>query len=233
MQKLDSRLRTALKYLRKDRTLLDIGTDHAYLPIYAVENGFSSGAIASDINEGPTERARKNVAECGLSEKIKVIRADGLCGLDAYVQGEVDIAIFGMGGELIAHILDASPWIKKIGNRFILQPMTAADDLRKYLAKNGFSIIEETLSEQSGKLYVTLCCEYTGKAEEISEAEALLGKYNIENNSESPIFKKMLARTVKGLEIRINGLQSAAKDASFEQTVLSAIQTYEVKNENH
>ncbi len=233
MQKLDSRLRTALKYLRKDRTLLDIGTDHAYLPIYAVENGFSSGAIASDINEGPTERARKNVAECGLSKKIKVIRADGLCGLDAYVQGEVDIAIFGMGGELIAHILDASPWIKKIGNRFILQPMTAADDLRKYLAKNGFSIIEESLSEQSGKLYVTLCCEYTGKAEEISEAEALLGKYNIENNSESPIFKKMLARTVKGLEIRINGLQSAGKDASFEQTVLSAIQTYEVKNENH
>ncbi len=231
MQKLDSRLRTALKYLRKDKTLADIGTDHAYLPIYAVQNGFSARSVASDINEGPTERARKNVAECGLSEKITVIRADGLYSLESFSPD--DIAIFGMGGELIAHILDAAPWVKNEEKRFILQPMTAADDLRKYLAKNGFSIIEETLSEQSGKQYVTLCCTYTGIKYEISEAEALLGKYNIENNSTSLIFEKMLIRTMKGLIIRIEGLQSAGKDASFEQNILNTLQTYEVKNENH
>ncbi len=223
MQKLDSRLRTALKYLRGGKILADIGTDHAYLPIYAVENGFSARAVASDINEGPTERARQNVSESGLSDKITVLRADGLCGLDVFQPD--DIAIFGMGGELIAHILEASPWVKSENKRFILQPMTAADDLRKYLAGNGYSIIEESLSQQSGKLYVTICCEYTGICEEISEAEALLGKYNIKNNSDSPIFEKMLARTVKGLKIRISGLQSSEKDCAFEQNILNELQT--------
>ena len=67
MQKLDSRLRTALKYLRHGRTLADIGTDHAYLPIYAVENGYSERAIASDINEGPTERARTKGNKSSIS----------------------------------------------------------------------------------------------------------------------------------------------------------------------
>ncbi len=230
MHKLDSRLRTALKYLRKDKTLADIGTDHAYLPIYAVQNGFSKRAIASDINEGPTERARNNVAECGLAEKITVIRTNGLCGLECFSPD--DIAIFGMGGELIAHIIESSPWVKNKDKRFILQPMTAAEDLRKYLAKNGFSIIEETLSEQSEKLYVTLCCSYTGKCEEISDAEALLGKYNIENNSDCPIFEKLLNRTIKGLKIRINGLSCACKDSDREQKILKDVEkllTYEVK----
>ena len=231
MQKLDSRLRTALKFLREGKTLADIGTDHAYLPIYAVLNGFSARAVASDINEGPTERARQNVAAGGLSDKITVIRADGLCGLEDF--NPDDIAIFGMGGELIAHILESSPWVKTEDRRFILQPMTAADDLRKYLAKNGYSIIEENLSEQSGKLYVTICCEFTGKCEDISEAEALIGKYNIENNKSSPIFEKMLARYIKGLKIRIEGLQSAGKDASFEQSILNDLEKYEVKNETH
>ena len=231
MQKLDSRLRTALKYLRKDKTLADVGTDHAYLPKYAVENGFSARAVASDINEGPTDRARQNVAKCGLSDRIDVLRTDGLCGIDAYSPD--DIAIFGMGGELIAHILDTSPWVKSRDKRFILQPMTASDDLRKYLAENGYSIIEETLSEQSGKLYVTICCEFTGICEKISEAEALLGKYNIENNFDSLIFKKKLERTLKGLKIRIGGLQSAGKDASFEQNILNDLQKFEVNYENH
>lgn len=231
MQKLDSRLRTALKFLREGKTLADIGTDHAYLPIYAVENGYSAWAVASDINEGPTKIAMQNVAECGLSEKITVIRTDGLCGLEDF--NPDDIAIFGMGGELIAHILDASPWVKTTDRRFILQPMTAAEDLRKYLAKNGYSIIEETLSEQSGKLYVTICCEFTGKCEEISEAEALLGRYNLENNRNSTIFEKILARNIKGLKIRISGLQRAGKDASFEQNILNDLLKYEVKNENN
>lgn len=230
MQKLDSRLRTALKYLREGKTLADIGTDHAYLPIYAVENGFSARAVASDINEGPTERARQNVAESGLSDRIAVIRTDGLRGLEEFKPD--DIAIFGMGGELIAHILEESPWVKTDNIRFILQPMTAADDLRKYLAKNGYCIIEETLSEQSGKLYVTICCEFTGKCKEISESEALLGKYNIENNIDCPIFEKMLSRTIKGLKIRIVGLKSAGKDATFEQNILNDLVKYEVKNEN-
>ncbi|MBQ8207707.1 MAG: SAM-dependent methyltransferase [Clostridia bacterium] len=222
MQKLDSRLRTALKYLRKGKRLADIGTDHAYLPIYAVENGYSDSAVASDINEGPTERARINVSACGLSDKITVLRTDGLNGIEKYAPD--DIAIFGMGGELIASIIDASPWAKAKGKRFILQPMTCADVLRRYIAENGFKTIGETLSADGGKLYVTICCEIGGKSRKLSHSEAILGKYNIENSIGSPLFDELLSRAENAYTVRLEGKKSAGKDISLEKEVLAELE---------
>ena len=237
MQKLDSRLRTALKYLRHGRTLADIGTDHAYLPIYAVEYGYSERAIASDINEGPTERARTNVALHSLTERITVVRCDGLCGIEKYDPD--DIAIFGMGGELIARIIEDAPWVKSENKRLILQPMTNADTLRKYLCGNRFTIIEETLSEQSGKLYVTLCCEWTGEEEPpLTEVEAILGRYNLKHNLFSPIFVKLTGKAVNSYRVRIEGYSRAGKTSESDEKILSELekisemQNNEVKNEN-
>ncbi len=218
MQKLDSRLGTALKYLRKGKILADIGTDHAYLPIYAVSNGYSSFAIASDINEGPVERARINISSYGASDKITVIRTDGLKGIDGFHPD--DIAIFGMGGELIASIIDASPWVRDKGKRLILQPMTCADSLRFYLAKNGFRIIGETLSEDCGKLYVTICCEPGYEPYSISYSEAILGKYNIENSSDSPLFAELLSRAENAYIVRLEGKKAGLKDHALETEVL-------------
>ncbi len=222
MQKLDSRLRTALKYLRRGKKLADIGTDHAYLPIYAVENGYSDSAVASDINEGPTERARINVSAGGLSDKITVLKTDGLNKIDAFAPD--DIVIFGMGGELIASIIDAAPWAQAKGKRFILQPMTCADVLRRYLAENGFKTIGETLSEEGGKLYVTICCEIGCEMQKLSHAEAILGEYNIKNSMNSPLFDELLRRAENAYRVRLEGKRSAGKDISLEAEILSELE---------
>ena len=65
--KLTPRLMTAVPFVRRGHLLADIGTDHAYLPIYLCEqriltpvtakNGESLCAVAADINKGPVERA--------------------------------------------------------------------------------------------------------------------------------------------------------------------------------
>ncbi len=227
MQKIDSRLRTALKYLRPGKTLADIGTDHAYLPIYAVANGYSDFAVASDINEGPAERARINVLENGLNDKITVIKTDGLNGLDRFSPD--DIAIFGMGGELIVSIIDSAMWSRTKGRRFILQPMTCADVLRYYLAEKGFEIIGEALSEDSGKLYVTICCEAGSTPYSLTYAEAVLGEYNIRNNKSDPLFSALLTRAENAYRIRLEGKKKGGLDFSLEEKVL--MELYGIRKE--
>ena len=69
---IDKRLLCCAEMVRKGSIAADIGSDHAYLPIYLVKQGICPSAIASDINEGPVKRARLNVAVSGLSKKITV-----------------------------------------------------------------------------------------------------------------------------------------------------------------
>ena len=167
--KLTPRLMTAVPYIRGGRLVADVGTDHAYLPIYlceqrkltpvAVGNGETLCAIAADINKGPVERADRHIAEARLTTYIRTVQTDGLTGLDTY--DPEDIIIFGMGGELIVSILAAAPWVCRPGKRLILQPMTHAEKLRGYLSEAGFSIIGETLSREGERIYQILCAEPT------------------------------------------------------------------------
>lgn len=154
------RLLTAVKYVRRGAVLTDIGTDHALLPIYLLQEGIIKRAILSDINEGPLESARKNAAAADVSDMVELVLADGADGLAD--SGATDIVIFGMGGELIADIIERAPFFKRSGIRLILQPMTKHVTLCKYLLQNGFSIIGESYSSEGGKFYRTLCAEYGG-----------------------------------------------------------------------
>lgn len=156
---LDKRLSAVAALVRQDSRLADIGTDHAYLPVYLVQAGVCPSAIASDIGAGPLEAARHTVTANGLTSKIALRLGDGLATVKA---GEVeDVAIAGMGGETIAAILEAAPWVKDGRIRLILQPMTRAEDLRRWLLHNGFSVSEEHLIVDGRHLYPVLAAEYT------------------------------------------------------------------------
>lgn len=180
MQKLTPRLMTAVPFVRPGHLLADVGTDHAYLPIYLCQAGIltpvpvppeaelplPSGterpaalcAVASDINQGPVDRATVHIRAAGLSGSILPLRTDGLHGLEAFRPR--DILIFGMGGELIASILDAAPWVMSPGIRLVLQPMTHPEKLRAWLFDHGFRLVGETLSREESRIYQTVCAEY-------------------------------------------------------------------------
>ena len=156
---LDKRLSAVAALVRQGSRLADIGTDHAYLPVHLVQAGVCPSAIASDIGAGPLDAARRTVTENGLSSEIALRLGNGLATVSA---GEVeDIAIAGMGGETIVMILEAAPWVQDEGVRLILQPMTRAEDLRRWLLSHGFTILEEHLITDGRHLYPVMATAYT------------------------------------------------------------------------
>ena len=126
-------------------------------------------AFASDINEGPIDRARANIAKYGLSDRITAARRDGLDGIERFAPGVVIIC--GMGGELIADIISRSGYPAESKCRLVLQPMSMQDKLRRFLAVNGYAIYDETVVYDDGKYYQLISAEYDGKPYAMTDAE--------------------------------------------------------------
>lgn len=155
---ISKRLELVASFVPQGAILLDVGSDHAYLPIELVERGQIEGAIAGEVVEGPYQSAVKNVEAHGLKEKIQVRLANGLAAFEGADQVSV-ITIAGMGGRLIARILEEG--LDKLANveRLILQPNNREDDLRIWLQENGFQIVAESILEEAGKFYEILVVE--------------------------------------------------------------------------
>ena len=205
---LDKRLSAVAALVRQGSRLADIGTDHAYLPVHLVQAGVCPSAIASDIGAGPLDAARRTVTENGLTSEIALRLGNGLATVSA---GEVeDIAIAGMGGETIVMILEAAPWVQNEGIRLILQPMTRAEDLRRWLLHNGFSILEEHLIMDGRHLYPVIAAEYTASPVE-DELACYAGFFEAE---EGRPYRQMMAGHLARKAI---GLAHGGDTATAEQ----------------
>lgn len=207
--KISKRLCTAASFVRDGAVVADIGTDHAYLPIYLVLNGKASKAYASDINVGPIQKARENIQKYGLENCIETAVASGLDGIEKFAPS--DIVICGMGGELIVKILENSPYIRNENVRLILQPMTHVEEVREYLL-NGFSTIDENVVFEDEKIYQILCLQYDGDFHRNTRLELELGKINIQNKSEE--FKILLNSTIAKKKKRRDGLLKGGYNTS-------------------
>ncbi|MCC8160453.1 MAG: class I SAM-dependent methyltransferase [Oscillospiraceae bacterium] len=180
--------------------IADIGTDHAYIPIYLIENNIAEHIIAGDIRRGPVEIARANVHNHNLSDRIEVRLGSGLSVFD---KGEADtVIIAGMGGVLISEIIDED--IEKTKNcRLVLQPMNAQNELRKYLIGNNFMITDEDIAVEGFKVYNIITAQY-GKQEPFkSEIEYHIPK-TLKNHKyyKNLYYKKHreFTKIIKGLE---------------------------------
>jgi tRNA (adenine22-N1)-methyltransferase len=145
---------------RQDAVFADIGTDHAYLPIFLLREGRIRRAFCSDVNEGPLNKAKENAIDSGIVSGIEFYLTDGAAEL--FGKGITDFAICGMGGELIARIISEAPFLRDEGINLILQPMTKQAYLRRYLAEEGFSVKAEAYSADGHKNYVCFLVSYTG-----------------------------------------------------------------------
>lgn len=208
-----ARLCSALPYLRKGDRIVDVGTDHAYLPIYLVREGLVSRALACDINQGPIHSARANIAAAGLTDVIETRLTDGLHGVKDFCPD--DVLIFGMGGELIVKILSEAPWVKDPSIGLILQPMSRAAVLRKWLTENGFAITGETITFED-KYYQTIAARYCGENIVYSETELAVGRLNIERCP--PLFEGFVRHEISVLDAVLRGKSlSCRANTSFEE----------------
>lgn len=163
LPRLTPRLALVASFVRQGAKLADIGTDHAYLPVFLVNSGVCPSAIASDVREGPLERAKLTAHTFGAEKKIRFSLADGLAGISS-TQAD-DIVIAGMGGELITEIILHCAWLKNPAKHIVLQPMTAQNELHDFLCENGFTIEKESVvTEKKGnKIYLVISAYYSGR----------------------------------------------------------------------
>ena len=214
--KLNDRLRTVASFVRQDAIFADIGTDHAYLPVFLLSVGRIKKAYATDINEGPLNKARENIASAGYSNAVELRLANGAEGLSDL--GIEDYAICGMGGELIADIIKASAHLMSEEVLLHLQPMSRQEHLRKYLGRSGFAVIGEGYSFDGGKYYLSLSAKYTGIKRNVSDEEAAFGDKNIEivNKSAQIGYIKSKIRALKrAAEGKIEGGDQALSELAL------------------
>ena len=211
----------AASFAKKGEVIADVGTDHAYLPIYLYTSGVIKGAVVSDINEGPIERARRNIAEYSCEGAITPILCDGLSKIGEYSPDSV--FILGMGGELIANIISNAEWLKENGTRLVLQPMTHSEILRDYLDKNGFEIIDETMVEDS-KIYQIIVAKYTSGTVDSSMLELRFGKINLQRRER--ILLDAMERERNILGARLDGKRMAGVDGGEDAALLAMIEEY-------
>ena len=228
---LDERLSLVASFVREGAVLADVGTDHAYLPIYLLHAGICPRSVATDINEAPLNRAREHAAKYGAAEQISFFLADGLAGIDLAAEGVTDIAVCGMGGELIAGILDAAPYTRKEGVRCILQPMSSTEDLRRYLAGAGYRIEDEKLAAAGGKIYTCLAVVYDGVIRTPSPLEVLLGEAHVRRGMEAgDVFARYLLREYRSAVKKYRGRRAGGLDTSAEEELLGAMERLAEKN---
>ncbi|HFR3773828.1 TPA: tRNA (adenine(22)-N(1))-methyltransferase TrmK [Streptococcus suis] len=156
--KLSRRLEAVASYVPQGARLADVGSDHAYLPLFLVEQGRIDVAIAGEVVQGPYQSALQNVEQACQSDKISVRLANGLAAVELDDQVST-VTIAGMGGRLIAEILEAGK--DKLGSveRLVLQPNNREDDVRRWLLAHDFQLIAEEILEENDKIYEILVAE--------------------------------------------------------------------------
>lgn len=158
-QLLSNRLEKVASFVPSGARLLDVGSDHAYLPLALVKRGQIAFAVAGEVVDGPYQSALANVREAGRDHQIVVRLANGLAAWEDADQIDT-ISICGMGGRLIADILEAGKERLASINRLVLQPNNREDELRDWLAENGFALVVEEILTENGKFYEILVAEH-------------------------------------------------------------------------
>ncbi len=226
--KLDSRLSAVAGFVREGATVADIGTDHAYLLAYLLEEDKIEKGIAADLRKGPLDNARRTLIDCGQLEKVRLILSDGL---DEIRKGDCnDIVIAGMGGILIKEILERTSWVFDSKIRIIAQPMTHAEVLREFFINNGFKIISESAATDGKHHYCIILAEYDGIKRNAESWYTYVGELisNTDDNSSAYINK-----VVSALEKKLAAIKNAgvADNENIEKTLVDIKQKLsEVKN---
>lgn len=203
----DPRLLAVADYVGKGGVTADIGTDHGHLICYLVTHGISTGGYACDVGAQPLAKAEALVRALGLEGSIQTLLTDGLLGLP--LDTVTDVVVAGMGGELIADILDRSLPSMRPERNLILQPMTKAERLRRFLAEKGFALHRERGVRAGGFVYPVMHATYTGEPLKPDELFCWTGRLP---ENPHPDSADLLKKTRRQLLATAEGLQKSRWD---------------------
>lgn len=220
--------------------LVDVGTDHGYIPIFLTEAGRIPGAIAGDVNRGPLQKAVEHIREYGLEDRIETRLSDGLLAMQP---GEADsIIIAGMGGPLTVRILKEGKTVADAVKELILQPQSDIKQVRKYLEDEGWQIVREEMVMEEGKYYPMMravqtdsyqtepsgtektaeserlemeCAAAKETSRKMSDAQLRYGPLLIERRH--PVLKEFLLRERSLNERILEALDGQSKEGSLER----------------
>ncbi|ACO84558.1 tRNA (adenine(22)-N(1))-methyltransferase [Clostridium botulinum] len=186
------RLKEIANMVDKCQSVVDVGTDHAYIPIYLIKNNICKSAIAGDINKGPLDRAKNNINFHNLQNKIQCRLGPGLTKIHPK---EVNGAIIaGMGGHLIKDILEESKEVFKNLDFLVLQPVQNPEALREYIYIMGYKILKESLVFEDSRFYEIIKIKYDENHKSVDPIYYEIGEYLI--NTKHPLIKKFLYNNI-------------------------------------
>ncbi|QHJ71493.1 tRNA (adenine(22)-N(1))-methyltransferase [Planococcus halotolerans] len=226
-QQLSERLKRVAAYVPPNAILADIGSDHAYLPCYLALKGNIQKGIAGEVVKGPYESARKQVQQEGLSKSIEVRLANGLAAVEL-TDNVTAVTIAGMGGPLIASILDEGKEKLAGVERLILQPNVHAKAIREWGAANGWKITEEEILKENDKIYEILVLEPSSSPVSYTEQELLMGPFLIK--AKSPVFIEKWDRETsqwKRILLSMESTEQTVEILAKKQELINKIQLTE------
>lgn len=190
----------------------DVGTDHGYIPVYLAGSGIVTKAYAMDVNKGPLEKAKKNIQENGVQDRVFPQRSDGLIELQDKSVDTVIIA--GMGGMLIKRILEEGSAVLKGVKCLVLSPHHDLEAVRRTLGPLGFAITYEDMMCENGKTYTLIVCQ-RGQADAYTPLEYRWGRELIKRRH--PLLKHALQQQLESNRVVIDHLLNQATPASRER----------------
>lgn len=206
---ISDRLKCIASMVEKCDSIADIGTDHAYLPIYLIKKQICRSAIASDINKGPVEKAQFNIAFENVKNSIECRLGPGFTTIKPK---EVNVAIIaGMGGNLIRDIIEEDLQVFKSLDYLVLQPMQNPDILRKYIYESGFTVLDEDLCKEEYKYYEVLKIRYNNKPRVLSQEYYEVSKSLLEKKH--PLIREYICIKIKKYDKICNNINDQGAGA--------------------
>lgn len=227
VMKLDQRLGCVASLVKKCECVIDIGTDHAYLPVYLLQKEVCESAFACDVRQGPLENARATVKNYGLENRIETVLSDGLDSVKP--QKNCCVVLAGMGGILISELLSRASWLCDGSIQIVVQPMSHPEYVRRFFYDNGFTITAEKTAADAKHCYLALSAVYTGKKTEYTDGRLYYGELFRNEDETSYLYLK---RQYDRLKKRYCAIRSDKKYTDESRALKAVLDEFNLKGRN-
>lgn len=209
---ISKRLLACAEYIRPADVVADIGCDHGYLGIHLLLSGIASRIIASDINEGPLQSARKNARKFGVDDRMSFHLSNGA----ASIPRDFNVLVCaGMGADTMMSILEDAPWLKGGQYRLILQCQSKTPVLRRYLSENGWCIAKESVLKDGRFLYTVMEVCWAPDAPKLTAGQWYLPPALL--NNAYPETAEYIFRVLEGLRLAVTHRNDPEKKQALEE----------------